>query len=410
MVAYLNFNNTRRVCVTGLGFVTSIGNDSTTVLSHIKELKHGLSFYPPFLKSSYPIKIAAPVHGFVTDSPDPEDWIAPPKLSITQSQLRTLSPHGLYAFYALYQALEDAQLTPDEISHPKTGLYTASSGSTALLYHHVDCLHKRGITRTSPTGILSSVVGTLNFNLNSAFKIKGSSSGFASACSSSGHALGHAFDEIKQGRQDRMIVVGGEDCSYENFLSFAMMRALSTSDTPHKASRPFDKNRNGFVPTGGATVMILEEESIAKQRNAPIYAEFLGWGQASDGYHPAKPEPNGEGLFAAINNALSYCQLTPKSIDYINAHATSTKTGDTSEIKALNRVFPKELCKPAISSTKALTGHGLSLASIMEAAFCVLCMKENIIPGSAHIEELDEEAKDLNIIQNTLQIIQHCNT
>lgn len=389
----------RRVVVTGLGFLTCIGNDKATVTKNLEELNHGIILYPPFKDATKPVKVAAPIKGFFTDSHDPEDWTAPYDLKLSSSTMRGLAPHVFYSYHTMGQALEDSGLSREDISCPETGLFTASSGSGFMQYHALTNLHKRGIMRTSPGRVIGSIVGTLNFNLTASYKIKGSSAGFVSACSSSAHALGYALDEIKLNRQDRMIVVGGEDCSYENFIVFANMRALSTSTDPSKASRPFDRDRNGFVPTGGAVTMILEEESIARKRGAKIYAEFAGWGQATDGYHPTKPHPEGLGLAAAMKKALKSAQLTSESIDYINAHATSTPSGDDAEIRAIKTVFPNT--RPAISSTKGLTGHGLSLSSVMESAFSVIAVKDKFIPGSAHIENLDPKAEGLNILRET---------
>ena len=391
----------RKVVVTGLGFVTSIGNDKDTVVDSLCNLKHGIELYPPFQKEDIPVKLAAPIKEFNTESVDSEDWSYPSQYKLRLDTLRGLSPHGLYAYCAMVQAIKDAGLSEDEISNPKTGLFTASSGSVFMTYNHLNRMFKVGVLRTSPQGIISSIVGTLNFNLVAAFKIKGASSGFASACSSSGHALGYAYDEIALGRHDRMFVVGGEDGNFFSILPFAGMRVLTLSLDPDRASRPFDKNRDGFVGTGGAVVMVLEEETIARKRKAEIYAEFKGWGQASDGYHVALSHPEGNGLIRSMQRTLESVKLGPKDIDYINAHAPSTLAGDLSEMRALKKVFNHNNCNPAISSTKALTGHALSLASIMEASFSVLAIKENFTPGSAHIKTLDPEAKGLNIINKT---------
>lgn len=387
----------RKVFVTGLGFVTSIGNNKHSVTNSLKELKHGIERYPLFEKDDkIPIKVIAPIKNFDTTSHDPEDWIFPNSLTLKMDTLRALAPHGLYALYAVEQALQDAQLTANDVGeNPRTGLFTASSGSTVSMHHLLNTLFEKGVMRCPPVGIIRSVVGTLNFTLASVYKIKGASTGFSSACASSGHALGYAFNEIASGAQDRMIVVGGEDCTLENILPFAGLRALSTSQDPNRASRPFDQDRDGFVGSGGATTMILESEELARKRSSPLYAEFLGWGQATDGYHPTKPHPEGVGLVAAIRQALQSAKINPSDIDYINAHATGTFVGDLAEIQAIKTVFPPTSTTPAISSTKALTGHSLSCSSIMEAAFTTLSMNENFIPGSAHIDNLDKNAKGL---------------
>lgn len=393
----------RSVVVTGLGFVTCIGNSKTQVLENLGSMRHGLELYPPFAIDNCPIKVAGPVKDFDVSSLDPEDWTMPkdmPRLRL--EQLRSLPPHGAYAIYATHSAIKDAGLTEEEISSPLTGMYTASSGSSTMLFHNLERMHRMGPRRCPPQGIVSSIAGTLNFNLVSYFKILGSSTGFVSACASSGHALGSAVDEIILGRQERMIVVGAEDCNSDTILPFAGLRALSTSADPDHASRPFDRNRNGFVGTGGAVVMVIESEECAAKRGARVYARIRGWGQASDGYHTMMPHPQGEGLARAMQNALKDADLSAKDVDYINAHATSTQAGDTAELIALKTVLGTG-AKAQISSTKALTGHGLSLSSVMENAFTSLCIKEGMMPGSAHIEEPDQQCEGLNILTQSRQ-------
>lgn len=394
----------RSVVVTGLGFTTCLGCSARAVADSLRHLKTGIVRYPPFIEKNFPVTVAAPIPGFDTSSLEPEDWVYPDDLKLRLEVLRGLAPHGLYAFYAMQQALADSCLVPDLISHPRTGLYTASVGSPSRIYQYLDRMYKLGPQRCPPLGIVASIAGTLSFNLSAAYKIKGSSTGFVSACASSGHALGSAWDEIALGRQDRMIVVGAEDFSLETIIPFVSMRVLSTNPDPDSASRPFDKKRDGFVGTGGAVVMIIEAEESARARGAKIYSRIKGWGQSTDGYHVAASHPEGEGMERAMLNALRAANVEPQAIDYINAHATSTQHGDISEIRALKAVFgaPGGGKGPAISSTKALTGHALSLSSIMENAFCNLMMSEGFISGSAHITEIEPEAAGLNIIKETI--------
>jgi 3-oxoacyl-[acyl-carrier-protein] synthase-1 len=269
-----------------------------------------------------------------------------------------------------------------------------------MTHFHLDRMKRFGPLRCSPLGIVASIAGTLNFNLAAAYKIRGSTCGFVSACASSGHALGFAHDEIALNRQDRMVVVGAEDFTLDTIVPFAGMRVLSVNPDPDSASRPFDRNRDGFVGTGGAVALVLEEESVAQSRGAPILGRFRGWGQATDGYHVAASHPDGEGLAKAIQLALGQTGWNKEDVDYINAHATSTLAGDISECRALKSVFG-DSGGPAISSTKALTGHALSLSSIMEASFCLLAMQQGFTPGSAHITDLDPEAHGLNILRET---------
>ena len=389
--------------VTGLGFVTCIGNDKASVTDSLIHLRHGIRPFPPFSGENCPIHLAGTVTGFDLDHHDPEDWELPDDMPpLRMEQLRSLAPHCAYAIYSTAKAIEDARLPQELLSNPRTGMYTASSGSSTNLYAYLDRMKRFGPRRCPPQGIVASIAGTLGFNLVSYFKILGSSTGFVSACASSGHALGHAFDEIALGRQDCMIVVGAEDCNADTILPFAGLRALSTSNDPDTASRPFDKNRDGFVGTGGAVTMIVENEESARARGAKIYAKIAGWGQGSDGYHTMMPHPKGAGLARAMENALAASGKKTGDISYINAHATSTQAGDSAELRAIKTVFGKD-SGVAVSSTKALTGHALSLSSVMENAFSVLGLHEGWMPGSAHITELDPEAEGINVIRETIR-------
>ncbi len=393
----------RKVYITGVGFITSIGNDLATVTESLRDLRHGMVLYPPFQRPDIPVKVAAPIKDFQTDTTDAEDWIFPARYSIRRELLRGMAPHGVYAYCAMLQALEDAKLTEADYSNSSTGLYAASGGSPFLLGHYLEKMRKQGVMRCQPLGIVASISGTVNFNLVSHFKIKGSSTGFSSACASSAHAIGFAYDEIALGRQKRMFAVGAEDGNVDSILPFAGMRALSVQTDPAQASRPFDVARDGFVGTGGATVVVLESEEEVERRGAKVYCEVAGWGQASDGHNVAISHPDGAGLRVAIENAFRSADITPDQVDYVNAHATSTPIGDISEARALKAIFGSSSpTRPAISSTKALTGHGLSLAGAMEAAFCGVAIREGFMPGSAHITKLDPACEGLNVIRSTL--------
>lgn len=390
-----------RVFITGLGFVTSIGNDAATVTRSLRELRHGFELYPPFQKPEIPVKVTGTIKDFFTDSVDPEDWTYPSRYKIKRELLRSMAPNGLFAHCAMLQAIEDAKLTETDISNPDTGLYAASAGSPYLLHYHHERLTKVGVMRCSPLGIVAAIAGTLNFNLIAAFKIQGTSCGFSSACASSSHALGYAFDDMVLGRQKRMFVVGAEDGNTDAILPFAGMRTLSLQTDPAIASRPFDKARDGFVGTGGATVLVLETEEEVLRRGVKPYAEFLGWGQASDGHNVAISHPEGHGSAKAMTLALRAAKVAPNEVDYVNAHATSTLIGDVSEAKALRAVFKEHLPRVAVSSTKALTGHGLSLAGAMESGFSALALREGFIPGAANLTEVAPECADLNLPRTT---------
>jgi 3-oxoacyl-[acyl-carrier-protein] synthase-1 len=240
-----------RVFITGLGFVTSIGNDAATVAVNLRELRHGFELYPPFQKPEIACKVTGTIKDFFTDSVDPEDWKWPAAYEIKRETIRSMAPHGLFAHCAFLQAIADARLEEGDISNRHTGLFAASGGSPMLTYYHHDRMLKLGPARCSPLGIVASIVGTLNFNLVAAFKIQGASCGFSSACASSAHAMAYAFEEISRGRQKRMFVAGGEDGNRDAILPFAGMRTLSLQTDPNLASRPFDAARDGFERRGG---------------------------------------------------------------------------------------------------------------------------------------------------------------
>ena len=386
-----------KVFITGLGFITSIGNDATAVTQSLRELRHGIEVYPPFQKPEFPVKVAAPIKGFQTESLDCEDWTYPERYYVKREILRGMSPNVLYAYCAMLQAVEDAKLTEADWSNDDTGLYAASGGSPYMLGSLMQRMRTHGVMKCPPLGIVASIAGTVNFNLVAHFKIKGASTGFSSACASSAHGVGFACDEIMLGRQKRMFVVGAEDGNVDSIMPFAGMRALSLQTDPNKASRPFDVARDGFVGTGGGAVLVLESEEEVLRRGVKPYCEVIGWGQASDGHNVAISHPEGTGLRSAIDRALKAAKIGPAAVDYINAHGTSTPIGDLSEAKAIRAVFSPTGLKPALSSTKALTGHGLSLAGAMETGFCALALRDGFVPGSANITTIDPACADLNI-------------
>jgi len=391
------------VWITGMGLITSIGNDRSSVLTSLREMKHGIENPPMLQVDESPVKVAGTVKEFEVDSSDPEDWIYPQQYRVPRATLRSFSPHVLYSWCALQQAIEDANLSEEDIQHPESGLYTSSGGSMRTIHKHFVKMDRRGVMACNPLAIVASIAGTLTFNLVAALGVRGSSTGLVSACASSGHALGTAIDEIRLGRQKRMLVVGAEDCNFESIVPFCGMRALSLETDPNQASRPFDLKRNGFVGTGGSVCLVLETQSEAERRGVTPYARFLGWGQGSDGHNVAISHPQGRGLQDAMTKALRDAQIGPNDIDYVNAHAPSTSIGDASEMKALKSVFPAPQ-QVKVSSTKALTGHGLSLSSIMEAAFCCLALKEGFLPGSANVTEPDPELGHLDLLQTSFEI------
>jgi len=392
-----------RPVITGLGFVISIGNDKAAVRRSLRELRHGFERYEFLGNANLPVKVAGTIKEFDFPSPHWRDWHWPARYAIAAEMLRGLPPHGVYAECAVQQALDDAGLAAADLSAADTGLFCASAGSPFLLGHFLQQMQATRGERGNPMGIVSSIAGTLNFNLAAHYHIRGAVCGFVSACTSSSHALGYAMDEIRLGRHQRMVVVGAEDMTSESILPFASLRALSVNPDPATASRPFDRRRDGFVGTGGAVVMIVEADALARRRGAHVYAELAGWGQAGDGHSVAISHPEGAGLRLAMERALADAGANPADIDYVNAHATSTLQGDRSEALALQAVFTGG-ARPPVSSTKALTGHGLSLSGLMEAAFCALAIDDGFIPGAAHLEEPDPDCAPLNLPRTSLDV------
>lgn len=388
--------------VTGLGFITSIGLDRAAVSASLRTLRTGIERVEFLGNPALPVKVAGTVKGFTVDSPGWRDWRWPERYAVPRETLRGLAPHGLYAFCAVEQALADAGLGPDDVRDGATGLYCASAGSAFLLHHHLAQMHAARGERGNPLGVVQSIAGTLNFTLAAHYGIRGAVGGFAAACASSSHALGCACDDIRLGRQTRMLVVGAEEVNAETVLPFAAMRALSTQPDPLLASRPFDQARDGFVGAGGAVCLILEDAETALRRGATIYAELIGWGQAADGHNVAVSHPEGAGLAEAMRRALADAAVKPADIDYVNAHATSTVAGDRAEALALSKVFTAEGARPRVSSTKGLTGHPLSMSGVMEAAFCALALREGFIPGNAHLSAPDPLCEGLDLPRATL--------
>ena len=386
-----------RVVVSGLGFVTSIGNDARSVLASLREQRSGIERHDFLPGSELPVKVAGTIKGFDTSTLQWAGWSWPEGYEFKRDVLRGLPPHGLYAVCAVEQLLRDARLTEAELRSDETGLFCASAGSPRLQRAMVNQMHESRGSRIPPMGVISTIAGTLNFNLAAHLGIRGAVGGFVSACASTSQAIGYAHDEIALGRHRRMLVVGGEDLTFESIMPFHGMRALSRHPDPAAASRPFDRARDGFVGTGGSVAILLEDSASAAARGAPLYAELLGWGQAADGYNVANSDPEGAGLANAMRRALRSTGLAPAEIDYVHAHATSTPVGDASEAQALRTVFTREGARPAVSSTKGLTGHGLSFCGVMETAFCALALTHGFIPGNANLTDPDPVCDGLDL-------------
>lgn len=386
-----------RVVISGLGFITSIGNDADSVADSLRSLRPGIERVDLLPGSDLPVRVAGTIKGFDTSSLQWAGWRWPEGYAFPRDVLRGLPPHGLYALCACEQAIAGAGLTRELLRSESTGLFCASAGSPRLLRAYLNQIHDSRGERVPPMGVLSTIAGTLNFNLAAYFGMRGAVAGFSSACASTTHALGYAFDEITLGRQDRILVVGGEDLTLDSIYPFHGMRALSRNPDPSRASRPFDAERDGFVGTGGAAAIVVESASSAAERGARVDAELLGWGQAADGGSAVNPDTEGRGLVGAMRRALRSAGVEPGQVDYVNAHATSTPAGDAAEARALQAVFSSVGAHPAISSTKALTGHGLSFSGVMETAFCALSLRLGFVPGAANLERPDPACEGLNL-------------
>ena len=394
----------RRVVVTGAGFVTPIGNDWAGVAASLREGRHGLGRVEFLGNPNIPVRLAGTVKDFFVETMNWRDWKWPARHEIARETLRGLAPHGVYALCAIEQALQQAGLARAAIANDdSTGLFCASAGSAMMLHGHLRQMDATRGERGNPMGVVSSICGTLNFNLATHYKITGGVCGFVSACASGSHAIGYACDEIRLGRLGRVIVVAAEELNAETLLPFAAMRALSPQSDPALASRPFDARRDGFVGAGGAVAMVLEEAGGAAARGARALAEIAGWGQAADGHSVAMSHPEGRGLANAMRRALADAGVGAEEVDCISAHGTSTPVGDRAEALAIKAVFGAGgnagagTRRPRVSGTKALTGHPLSLSGAMEAAFCVVAMNEGFVPGNPHLVNADPSCEGLDM-------------
>ena len=392
-----------KVIITGIGFVSCIGTGKEEVASSLRNLRHGFKRIRLAGEEIGPELVCGSIDGFEFSSCEARDWIFPGSTGIDHGTLRSMPPHGIYALVALEEALQQAGLDRSSLGDGRTGLFCASAGSARLLHDHLSRISASNWTRASPMCVVRSIAGTLNFNLAAHYGITGASCGFVSACASSSHALGYAFDEIALGRQERMLVAAAEDGDAECLLPFLGMRALSSNPDPDTASRPFDQGRDGFVGSPGGAAIVLESAESASKRGAVPLARMLGWGQATDGQNVAAPHPEGAGIRAAMERCLASCGIDALDIGWINAHATSTPAGDRAEalaIKALGYARPE--ADTLISSTKGLTGHGLSFAGALEAAISVLCLQQGIIPGNAALDQPDPACEGLRLPAGTV--------
>ena len=313
--------------------------------------------------------------------------------TIERKFLRFMGDGASYNYIAMNEAIEDSGLNEDEISNNMTGLIMGSGGpSTKSLLRAFDITREKGPKKIGPTSVPKVMCSTNSATLSTYFKIKGINYSISSACSTSAHCIGNAYEIIQMGKQDRIFAGGGEELDWTLSALFDAMPALSSkyNDQPSKSSRAFDKHRDGFVIAGGGGVVVLEDLETAVKRNAKIYAEIVGYGATSDGHDMV--QPSGEGA----ERCMIMAKKNIEKIDYINAHGTSTPVGDIAELKAIKKVFKDDL--PLISSTKSLSGHSLGAAGVHESIYTLLMMNNNFVSESANIEELDEEAVGMNIL------------
>ncbi len=382
--------------ITGLGFISSIGNDQPTVLESLRTGRNGIEVFPQFAKNNVPIACAGTIKEYDLSTPDYWDWKIPKRFAIAEKRLWTMNHNAVYGYGALKQAIEDAQLTDDLVSHPLTGLVAGSGGNGLVVYEGTRVHVQEGFDMLDPYWVPRSMCSSMVANLATVFKIKGANRAETSACATSAHCLGVAYDLIRLGRQKIVLVVGAEEMGWWSASPFAAMKALSPELDPQKASRPYDQNRNGFVISGGAGALILEDADHAQARGARTYARFMGWGESSDGLNMVLPDQQGHGAARSMINALKESGLTPDQISYINTHGTSTPFGDEAEIMAIKKVFGETI--PPLSSTKSITGHPIGAAGALEAAFCSLAIHKGFYPASMHIEELAPEFEGLPIV------------
>ena len=373
----------KRVVVTGLGIVSSIGNNRNEVVDSLKQGKSGITFASVYEEMGF----RSHVHGAINIDLD----------SLIDRKIKRFMGDGAaFNYVAMQQAIDDSGLSETEISNFRTGLVMGSGGpSTSNLVEAADILRSKGVKKVGPYMVPRTMSSTNTACLATPFKIKGVNYSISSACATSAHCIGHAMELIQMGKQDVVFAGGGEEEHWSMSVLFDAMGALSSkyNDAPATASRPYDETRDGFVISGGGGVLVIEELEHAKARGAKIYAELTGYGATSDGYDMV--QPSGEGAIRCMQQAMATVDGT---IDYINAHGTSTPVGDTKELEALRAVFG-EGHVPWVSSTKSLTGHALGAAGVNEAIYSLLMMEENFLSASANITQLDPGAEGIPIVR-----------
>lgn len=371
----------KRVVITGLGITSCLGITKEQVLESLKEGRSGIRFNESYKEHGFRSQVSGSVDiNF-------EDYI-------DRKTIRFMGSAAAYAYISMQQAIEDAGLTPEMVSNPRTGLIAASGGASSdNIVESADIMREKGVKRVGPYRVTRTMGSTVSACLATPFKIKGVNYSITSACATSAHCIGNAVEQIQLGKQDIVFAGGGEEEHWTQTGLFDAMGALSTkyNDTPEQASRAYDASRDGFVIAGGGGMVVVEELEHALARGAKIYAEIVGYAATSDGYDMVAP--SGEGASRCMRMAL---ENFDGDIDYINTHGTSTPVGDVAELKALREVFGDNM--PTISSTKSLSGHSLGAAGVQEAIYCLLMMENNFIAASANVETLDEAVRGLPIL------------
>ncbi len=371
----------KRVVITGLGIVSSIGNNAEEVLSSLKAGRSGISKSDSFEEAG--------LKSHVWGKPTIE-----PKDHIDRKAFRFMGDAAGYAYIAMEQAINDAKLTDDQVSNFRTGIVAGSGGaSSENIVTSTDTLRNRGIRRVGPYAVPKTMGSTVSACLATPFKIKGVNYSISSACATSAHCIGNAMELIQLGKQDIVFAGGGEEVHWSLAMMFDGMGALSAgrNDTPELASRTYDANRDGFVISGGGGMVVVEELEHALARGAHIYAEIVGYGATSDGFDMVAP--SGEGAVRCMQQAM---QGVEGKVDYLNTHGTSTPVGDVKELGAIQELFGEE--SPAISATKAMTGHALGAAGVHEAIYSLLMMENSFVAPSINVDNLDEKAQGLDIV------------
>lgn len=372
----------KRVVVTGMGIASCIGTDLDTVLAALREGKSGIRFNESYKEQGFRSHVSGSVDMDLSEH-------------IDRKMYRFMGDAAGYAYVSMKQAIEDSGLTEEQVSNERTGIIMGSGGaSTKSVVECADTIRDRGVKRAGPYRVTQTMGSTASACLATPFKIKGINYSISSACATSAHCIGNAMELIQLGKQDVVFAGGGEEEHWTLTGMFDAMGALSSkyNETPEKASRAYDADRDGFVIAGGGGCMVIESLDHALARGAKIYGELVGYGATSDGYDMVAP--SGEGAARCMRQAMA--QAGVSTIDYINSHGTSTPVGDLAELKAVKEVFGENV--PAISSTKSLTGHSLGATGVQEAIYTMLMMNNNFIAGSANVETIDPAAEGMPIV------------